>query len=205
MRANQFHSWFLTQLETNLSSKSSNEETIKSLVINFYISFHMVCLAVMPSIYYFIVHFHETTDLFIALFQIPAFISCTWAYINLCFRKKIVNEILVDFEAILDKRKAYIENEGRYKKSAELAEKLSKYPMITLVLGVYSNIMLMIAIDIDKILRNGEMNVKEWFFPYRYMYVLLIDELKRSCKSKLNVSGIRLRSTHSPLIVCRSV
>lgn len=113
MNANRFHSRLLAELGVNLRSKATFKETTISLLKNSFITFHLIFVALLPSIHYFIIHFHETIEMAMSSFQLPCFGICSLAYINFCFHKTIVNEIFVDIETILIKRKKYIESEER--------------------------------------------------------------------------------------------
>lgn len=170
MKANNFHYNFLFFMGTNLPSNVKPSAMITSSLINFVIIFHLIFLAILPTIFYIKEHLNDTVNLLFAIFQISGFCSSLLSYIHLCFQKKIVNEVLQEMNDIVMERMKIL-GENFYENTIKRTEIFIKFPLIffkgnALLIAVIT-IVFQTVLDIA----NG--HTDNWFLFFRYKFVFI--------------------------------
>lgn len=104
-----------------MKSNENRNKTVGYFVINIFLISYLIFLAILPSAWYMLQHTNELPEFVIACAQIPAFTVPLLAYIDFSFYKRIVNEVFVDIDLIVQERLKVREN-GLYEKTMKIAD-----------------------------------------------------------------------------------
>lgn len=119
------------------------------------------------TIYYIIDYWNDKTEVCMVLYQFFAFTSCAVTYLNLIYRKNLINEMFNDIEVTVGEREKLVGGD-LYAKTSAKVEIFVKIPLIFFIgtiAFIASQSMLFNGV-ID--LMHGEVHFENWSLPYRY-------------------------------------
>lgn len=165
MLTNKFNYRLLAILGHNIYPNMIYREKMLCYLKNCWIPFQLFFSMILPGIFYINQNSNEIGKSLFMASQISAFISCIYAYLNLCYHKYNVNEIFNEIESIVIKRMKMIESD-LYEKMIWYTENFIKIPMF-IFLGSYTiNVFGMFTLSVVISIFKDDHNTKNLYLPY---------------------------------------